>query len=340
MAQYKVLQDIEADDKLLGPLSLRQFIYAAIVVVQLFIAFQLASRVSIFFVVPFLPTIIFFGLLAAPIGQNQSSEIWLLAKIRYFVFPRRRIWNQDGILELVTITVPKKIEEHLSKEFSQEEVKSRLKALASTLDTRGWAVKNVGTETFQRAAAAVQTSDDRLVTIAAIPQEVPFAETPEATVLDPGNPLAQKMEAMIKESGQEHRQEIIERMRSASNAQTAQPPAVAPAPVASPNLPTIPINPAPAVIAPQPLKQEVKPMLAQPILANSGEPIHPSQQPAISADLTAQETINKKPQAAMTTRGDAGILEDVKDKGRTSIDVSHDDNDSSDDDKEVVISLH
>ena len=28
MATYKVIQDIEAEDKLIGPLTLRQFIYA------------------------------------------------------------------------------------------------------------------------------------------------------------------------------------------------------------------------------------------------------------------------------------------------------------------------
>jgi len=43
MATYKVIQDIEAEDKLLGPMTLRQFIYAVIVVVMGFVAFRLAS---------------------------------------------------------------------------------------------------------------------------------------------------------------------------------------------------------------------------------------------------------------------------------------------------------
>ncbi|MGH7158305.1 MAG: PrgI family mobile element protein [Candidatus Saccharimonadales bacterium] len=30
MATYKVIQDIEAEDKILGPLTLRQFIYAGV----------------------------------------------------------------------------------------------------------------------------------------------------------------------------------------------------------------------------------------------------------------------------------------------------------------------
>ncbi len=39
MATYKVLQDIEAEDKILGPLSLRQFIYGLITVFFLYLCF-------------------------------------------------------------------------------------------------------------------------------------------------------------------------------------------------------------------------------------------------------------------------------------------------------------
>ena len=106
MATYKVIQDIEAEDKLLGPLSLKQFIYAAIVLVTGFIAYKFAS-LSIFLVIPFLPVMLFFGLLAAPLGRDQPNEIWILARIRFFLKPRVRKWNQNGINQLVTITIPK-----------------------------------------------------------------------------------------------------------------------------------------------------------------------------------------------------------------------------------------
>ena len=38
MATYKVIQDIEAEDKLLGPLTLRQFIYAAVAGVSIWLS--------------------------------------------------------------------------------------------------------------------------------------------------------------------------------------------------------------------------------------------------------------------------------------------------------------
>lgn len=43
MASYKVPQDVEADDKLIGPFSFRQFIYLVIVVLAGFAAWGLAQ---------------------------------------------------------------------------------------------------------------------------------------------------------------------------------------------------------------------------------------------------------------------------------------------------------
>lgn len=206
MAQYKVLQDIEAEDKLLGPLSLRQFIYAAITIALGFVAFRLFITSVWFLGFIFVPPIVFFGLLAAPFGDQQSSEIWLLAKIRFFLMPRRRIWDQTGIQQLVTITAPKKVEKHLTKGFSNDEVSSRLKTLAATLDTRGWAIKNA-------TAPVYGQSSDRLLDIGETTAPAIIVDT-TADILDPSvNPRAQAMDQMIGKSAQQHRQKIAENMK-------------------------------------------------------------------------------------------------------------------------------
>lgn len=220
MAQYKVIQDIEAEDKLLGPLSLRQFLYAVIVIVLGFVGFRLAS-VAWYLALPFVPPIAFFGLLAAPFGRDQPSEVWLLSKIRFFLKPRKRIWDQSGLKELVTITVPKKIEKIYTKGFSQDEVKSRLSALASTLDTRGWAVKNVDANTFQQPVIASGESD-RLVPLATMPQAVPNYDLPDARadVLDEqNNPVARSVDTLMTVAEQQHRQALMDKMRSLAAAQ-------------------------------------------------------------------------------------------------------------------------
>lgn len=209
MAQYKVIQDIEAEDKLLGPLSLRQFIYAAITIALGFVAFKLFITSAWFLGFVFVPPALFFGLLAAPLGGQQSSEIWLLAKIRFFIMPRRRIWDQSGIQQLVTITAPKKIEKQLTKGYSQDEVKSRLRTLSATLDTRGWAVKNA----TNMYAGGQNQSSDRLFEIDT--QDIPSINVePTADMLDPTtSPRAQAMDQMINKSAQEHKQQIEENLQ-------------------------------------------------------------------------------------------------------------------------------
>lgn len=215
MAVYKVIQDIEAEDKLVGPFTLRQFIYAGLVIVFGFIAWQF-SKASILLAVPFLPPIIFFAALAAPLGKDQPSEVWLLAKIRFFLKPRKRIWNQDGASQLVTITAPKKIERVLTDGLSQTEVRSRLSALANTLDSRGWAVKNLSVNLYGQAGYLNDGHDDsdRLVNPSSLPQDVPAVDiTAMDDMMDTDiSPTAQNLERMMEQSAQTHRQHIAEVM--------------------------------------------------------------------------------------------------------------------------------
>ncbi len=214
MATYKVIQDIEADDKLIGWMSPRQAIYAAIVVVSGFICFLLATKGAWWLALPMLPHMILFTVLAGPFVHDQPSEVWLLAKIQFFLKPRKRIWNQSGILDLVTITVPKKIERHLTDGLSQTEVKSRLSALANTIDSRGWAVKNINVNLFAQPSYA-GVSTDRLIDTNSLPQEVPSYEiAPQDDILDErSNPTAQNMQQMINQSTQVHRQQIMQQMQ-------------------------------------------------------------------------------------------------------------------------------
>jgi len=219
MATYKVLQDIEAEDKLVGPFSLRQFIYAGITILSCFIAFKLAY-VSIFLTIPFIPVIALFGVLAAPIGGDQPSEVWLLAKIRFFLKPHRRIWNQDGVLNLVVITAPKIVQKRLTKDFTQTEAKSRLKSLANTVDSRGWAVKNVNINLSNQDQTAFYPDDsERLIDSATLPQDVPSYDVTAADdMLDSqSNPTAQHLNQMIIASDTAHKNSVIANMSNDTN---------------------------------------------------------------------------------------------------------------------------
>ena len=61
MATYKVIQDVEAEDKLVGPLTLWQFIYALIAIFCMWLGFLAITKGLAFLLAILLPFILFFG---------------------------------------------------------------------------------------------------------------------------------------------------------------------------------------------------------------------------------------------------------------------------------------
>jgi hypothetical protein len=223
MATYKVLQDIEAEDKLVGPLTFRQCVYAGVAIMCLYLCYLVSTHHAAFLLVALLPPALFCLFFAVPWQKQQSTEVWALAKIRFFFKPRKRIWDQSGIKELVTITVPKHVEVHYTDGLSQTEVSSRLKALAETIDSRGWAIKNVPMNNYNQPVFADTEGSDRLMGIDDFAQEVPnFDESAAPDVLDTqNNPIAQQFDQMMTASKQVQRQHIMDEMHQASQPHSA-----------------------------------------------------------------------------------------------------------------------
>ena len=312
MATYKLIQDIEAEDHILGPLSFRQFVFALIAVFLLYLNFLVVVKHVPFLLIIFLPPALFFLFFALPFGRDQPTEIWALAKLRFLFKPRKRIWDQSGMKELVTITVPKKIEHYYTDGLSQREVKSRLSALASTLDSRGWALKNVSGD----SEPEIVTSSDRLVGLNSVPQEVPTIDVREADdILDQNNnPVAQQFSTMIDASTQAHRQAIIDEMNKIrTDAETQLKPPVA-AEATSPWFISPPPSPVAQQTAAAPNQAEVgEPSPNELALAASLKSQNDAQQAAYSHMRTVQPapvTMQppQPPQPAVTATPDPAIL--------------------------------
>ena len=62
MAQYKVPQDVEADDKLLGPFSFRQFVYLLIAGGLIALAIAFFQIFPLLAIIPILPAFFFLPL--------------------------------------------------------------------------------------------------------------------------------------------------------------------------------------------------------------------------------------------------------------------------------------
>lgn len=281
MATYKVIQDIEAEDKLVGPLTLRQFIYAGIAAVCLYLCFLSYTKGAEFLIGFFLPIAFGAGFFAFPWKGEQPTEMWALAKLRFSIKPRVRIWDQEGAKDLVTITAPKKLKDTRPTRaaLSQVEVRSRLKALADTIDSRGWATRNAayGVHTSTWAQANVPAANTPNMA-ALIPDEDMFSER---------SPVAQNFDAMLAKSQQDQRQRVMDKMASASAPQSLL--------ASLPNIPTpepysaysVAPAPAPTPIAGAALKyqppqaqqlQQAAPAPAGQWFANG--PAYPAQTPA------------------------------------------------------------
>ena len=226
MATYKLIQDIEAEDKILGPFTLRQFIYLMITAALVFFCVIAVKNRAGFVLAVLVPPALFTGFFAAPFGRDQPTEVWAVAKVGFYFKPRKRLWDQSGVKELVTITVPKKIERVYTNGLSQTEVKSRLSALASTIDTRGWAIKNVNVNMYNQQYVGQTDDSDRLVAMSSLPQAVPdnVVKASDDMLDENNNPIAQQFTQMISASSQAHRKELVDKMNSVIVPEQAQTP--------------------------------------------------------------------------------------------------------------------
>ena len=142
MSVYKVPQDVEAEDKLLGPFSFRQFVFLIIAIIALGAAYILARILLPLGLIP-VPIALFFGALALPLRKDQPMEVYLAAVISFMLKPKRRLWQPDGIEYLVEVTAPKTEEKTYGNGYNQEEVQRRLSYLANLVDSRGWSIRGI-----------------------------------------------------------------------------------------------------------------------------------------------------------------------------------------------------
>lgn len=217
MASYKVIQDIEAEDHILGPLTLKQFIYGLVAIFFLYISAVCISKHLDWLLIVFLPPAGLAGFLAFPFVKDQPTEIWALAKIRFLFMPRKRIWDQNTTKEQVVITAPKKIDHHYTNGLTQTEVKSRLQTLTEIIDSRGWAMKNIDPNTVSSIGLIKPPAEsDRLISPLDMPKPVPDDDiTPDDDIMDDfNNPLAQQFSQMIDESTRSHREQLMESLNT------------------------------------------------------------------------------------------------------------------------------
>ncbi len=305
MAVYKVPQDVEAEDHILGPLTLRQFIFAIIFALATWTTWMLI-RVNVLLALPMLPILAIAGFLAAPVSRQQPNEVWLTAMLHYYLKPRRRIWDQSGLSQLVKITAPKRDDHTYTDGLSQYQVQSRLKLLANTLDSRGWAVKNISINQYIPTNMIQPTQvTDRLIGQNELPQEVNPIDIREADdIMSPGaSQVSHHFDDLLRAEHEKQRQSLQTRMQQAVRAGHTPQPQTPPATAYS----TPPISPAAPSIASPP--NTLAPTPQQPLATDDIPAVTPSSSPVIlslahnsdlSVDTISREVNKSVPEDELT----------------------------------------
>ena len=259
MSVYKVPQDVEAEDKLLGPFSFRQFVFLIIAVIGIAIAYGLSTILLPLAIIP-VPIILFFGALALPLKKDQPMEVYLAAVISFMLKPKKRLWQPDGIERLVEVIAPKVEEKTYGNNYDQAEVQRRLSYLANLVDSQGWSIRGVNNPNSSMRADL-------------------FNEGQAANdILDENSTTAQNINHLINQSDVRRRQEVIQKMQTGQS--TTPPPTQTPQPPQ-------PDNPTPAA----PLQMNPYPTMRQSVL----NPV--SERPAANAPAQTQSTTT--PQASV-----------------------------------------
>ena len=255
MSVYKVPQDVEAEDKLLGPFSFRQFVFLIIAVIGIAIAYGLSTILLPLAIIP-VPIILFFGALALPLKKDQPMEVYLAAVISFMLKPKKRLWQPDGIERLVEVIAPKVEEKTYGNNYDQAEVQRRLSYLANLVDSQGWSIRGVNNPNSSMRADL-------------------FNEGQAANdILDENSATAQNINHLINQSDVRRRQEVIQKMQTGQS--TTPPPTQTP----QSSQPSQPDNSTPAT----PLQMNPYPTMRQSVLNPASE------RPAMSAPAQTRPT--------------------------------------------------
>lgn len=214
-----VPQDVEAEDKLVGFLSLKQFIMTVLGIGFGYLTFFFFTKIHPLAALIWLPPTLVFFVLGLYQRKDQPIEVFLASALTFYFKPRKRKWDQEGHEDQVIITAPPVIEHHYTKDFTGSEAASRLQNLSSMMDSRGWASKKHADWQNPQLATAAE-SENRLVQPAEAPGQVALQQTymQPADVMDENSSLvAREFENKITQAETSARSRAIQVMDLAKN---------------------------------------------------------------------------------------------------------------------------
>ena len=131
--QYAVPQFIEVEDKIIGPLTLKQFIPLTIGGVIIYAAWSFCD-LSLFITIA-IPTVLFFTALTFLKVNERPFIFFLMGAATFFLKPRLRVWRREA--KAPQIRMQKGAKEKGKARGKKKLTRQRLRELAAILDTGG-----------------------------------------------------------------------------------------------------------------------------------------------------------------------------------------------------------
>lgn len=223
MATYKIPRDVEAEDKLVGPFTFKQFVFLIVAVIAAYLTwvfFQITPFLSLLT----LPIVLLFGFIGVYHREDQPIETYIAALLNFVLKSRQRVWQHNAVSEAVRLVKPK-LQQKPVQPRDPKKVKGQLQRLAQVIDTRGWSSKNpLLQEPFQPESI---THEDRIVFPNQAAQSAePVDVRPGDDILDiTNNPYAKGLTQRVTAAGAQAKQQAIAKMQSAIKKPGASAPA-------------------------------------------------------------------------------------------------------------------
>ena len=204
MGQYKVPQDVEAEDHILGPLTFRQFIYGLMGFGWGALSFAIFRGVPVVMIIVGFPPTMLLLLLAFYTRDGQNFEQILIAMVGFFAASRKRLWVKEDAIETFHVEAPPQIAEVTQRD--PEQVMASLEKISRLIDSRGWNLpQNHDNESIKPSVA----HQDRLV----VPNAPQPQEDPAADMLDlQQSPLAQNLANLLQGAQEDAKAQAVSQM--------------------------------------------------------------------------------------------------------------------------------
>jgi hypothetical protein len=164
--QFLVPQNIDLEDKVIGPLTLRQFIYLLVGGMVDYV-WYVALPFSFFLIFGLITTIIALVFAFVKV-QDQPFQKFIQSFVLYLLKPKIRVWQKDAKKPHIIRANPKPNQEVQPHKIV---TKTELTRVAKMLDTHGWDTKSQ-TDMARRAKSAQVVKPKMTATVQKEPVDI------------------------------------------------------------------------------------------------------------------------------------------------------------------------